>query len=459
MSAGSAAKRSKLSILLLATITLALALVLACVQSASASVITGSPNLVITGQSVNQFSTNAVNHSTGNPTSNRQLSATTNQACEINQLSAQCQIDVLVDIDAARAAEGVPPMVLPPDYESLTVPQQLLVLANLERTGRGLIPAEGLSASLDVTASVAALADVDPDPSIFHGSELTANWAGGTPSPLIADFLWMYDDGLGSGNLDCTPANQSGCWGHREDTLYPFSAPLVMGAAYQPNTLDGPSLAELFVGGDTATAVGDVDAILAPTWATISQTLQDILSATSIRLTGGTPSGQLQITAPASGMYVTAHVTRGTGSWRVSPSSCLLSPGASCTLTVTGQPGTSGSLVVSGPAGVQTLALTSQSTATLSMRVGKARGSSVTVTGRLADVNGRGVSGQLVTLMRHTQGAVTTSVVARARTRSGGMVSFRVSPHISTQYLLRFGGTATLAAASSSPSTADAVRR
>ena len=185
---------------------------------------------------------------TGDPSSNGQLSWATEQACAANEAAPACELSVLADINAARAGEGVGPMTLPSGYDSLSVPEQLLVLANLERIGRGLSPAAGLSGTLNTIAAVAAAADLDPDPPLLTGDALTANWAGGTASPLVADFLWMYDDGLGSGNIDCTVSDPSGCWGHRHDILFPFDAPLVMGAAYAPSTLDGPSLAELFVG-------------------------------------------------------------------------------------------------------------------------------------------------------------------------------------------------------------------
>lgn len=448
-------KASRASII--SALCVAVALVLSCAQDAFAGVVTGHPRLVAHSVSM---SADAVSHAQpGDPASNRQLSSATEAACSASDTSAQCDIDVLGDINAARAAEGVGPMVLPSDYFTLNVPLQLLVLANLERTGRGLIPAEGLSSALDATASVAALADVDPDPSLFNGNALSANWAGGTASPLIADFMWMYDDGLGSGNIDCTYNNQSGCWGHRDDTLFQFSAPLVMGAAYAPTTLDGPSMAELFVGGDTATAVGEADAILDPTWAAISGTMQFALSATSLHLPQGSGSGQLQVTAPAAGGTVSAQVTRGSSNWQVSPSSCQLAPGQSCTLTVSGQPGTSGTLAVSGPVGVQNVSLSSQGTATLHMSLGKRHGSTITVTGRLTNSLGSGVSGQLITLVRRTQGAVATSVAGRARTGSGGKVTFRVSPHANTVYSLSFGGSSTLTAARSSSGLAHAVRQ
>jgi hypothetical protein len=56
----------------------------------------------------------------------------------------------------------------------------------------------------------------------------------------------MYDDGLGSPNVDCTASHRSGCWGHRHDILWAFgpSDVLAMGAAS-----DGWSYVLLLVAG------------------------------------------------------------------------------------------------------------------------------------------------------------------------------------------------------------------
>jgi hypothetical protein len=447
-------KFSSKTILAVFALVFALVLVLAFSESAFAGVLTG-PSHLVSGPRV---TTDLVSHAvSGDPTANRQLSPATEQACGANELSITCEVSVGADINAARAAEGVQPMVLPPNYNSLSVPQQLLVLANLERTARGLMPAGGLSGALNAVAMVGALADLDPNPNLYNGSALSANWAGGTASALIADFMWMYDDGIGSGNIDCTYNNQSGCWGHRDDTLYPFAAPLVMGAAYAPNTLDGPSLAEIFVGGDTATGVGQADALLSPTWAEISQSLQFALSASSLQLPRGAGAGQVTVTAPGMSMSLAAQITRGSGNWQVSPSSCQLAAGSSCQLTITGQPGSSGTLTLYGPAGSQTVALSSLDKATLRMSA-RATRSTVTLTGHLANSSGSGVAGQLVTLVRRSPGAVATSVVARARTRGNGTVTFHVSPHAKTEYILTYGGSPTLTAASSGAALTHAVR-
>jgi hypothetical protein len=199
------------------------------------------------------------------PAANRKLNPATYSSCSANPVSSGCISSALADINAARAAEGVPPMTLPSNFASMTVPVQLLNLANLERVDRGLSPILGLSVALDRDAQAAAAEDRDPMPTDFYGNEATSNWAAGYPSALEADFEWMYDDGLGSANLDCTASDRTGCWGHRNDILWHFSAPVAMGAGYATAQY-GPSMTELFVGGDTRAAPGQPDApVVTPT--------------------------------------------------------------------------------------------------------------------------------------------------------------------------------------------------
>jgi hypothetical protein len=196
---------------------------------------------------------------TTDPVANRSLSQAARADCSEDPASSACISEALADINAARAAEGVPAMVLPRDFASMSVPVQLLNLANLERVGRGLAPILGLSAPLNQDAQAGAAGDADPMPTHFYGTVATSNWAGGDDSALEADFDWMYDDGPGSGNLDCTSSDPSGCWGHRHDILWPFSAPITMGAGYATGRY-GASMTELFVGGDTKTGPGQADA-------------------------------------------------------------------------------------------------------------------------------------------------------------------------------------------------------
>jgi len=124
----------------------------------------------------------------------------------------------LAGINACRAAEGIGPLVLPRNWGSLTPAQQGFVVMNLERVNRGLPPIVGLSGPLNALASAGASAGTDPSfPS--GGASGGGIWAG-SYSVLGADYLWMYVDGPGGNNLDCTSSNSSGCWGHRDIILW-----------------------------------------------------------------------------------------------------------------------------------------------------------------------------------------------------------------------------------------------
>jgi len=156
----------------------------------------------------------AAGGATGDPPVNRTLSEATRQACGASSTGQACQSAGLADLNAARATEGVGPMQLPADFGTLTVAQQLLVLSNLERVDRGLVPVIGLSGPLDQDALTGAQSDADPQPTQFNGNTWAANWEGGYGSPLEADFVWMHDDGYGSPNGDCNAPSDLECRGH-----------------------------------------------------------------------------------------------------------------------------------------------------------------------------------------------------------------------------------------------------
>jgi hypothetical protein len=168
--------------------------------------------------------------------------------CTSGQLdeSAACQASELSQIDGARANEGTGPMNLPSDYVSLTVPEQIFVVTELERVDRGLPPLLGLTATADASAQAAAAAATDPTKPTGSLSSASA-WSGGDNSPLEADFGWMYDDGCGSGptggpgsgNIACTTSTawtQWPSWGHRDVILSTLTEPgcaaCVAGAGY-----------------------------------------------------------------------------------------------------------------------------------------------------------------------------------------------------------------------------------
>ncbi len=72
------------------------------------------------------------------------------------------------------------PLGLPTNWSRLTAGEQLFVVTDIERAARG-----------------AALTTV------------AANWIQGYGSPLEALYEWLYDDGVGSSNTECTVAGQS----------------------------------------------------------------------------------------------------------------------------------------------------------------------------------------------------------------------------------------------------------
>ena len=142
----------------------------------------------------------------------------------------------LAAIDAARAGEGLGPLLLPAGFARLTVPEQLLVVLDRERVDRGLAPFAGLSAALDANAQKgAAAAELPPRPGRGY-TAVGAEWIGAVDNGLDADYQWLYNDGPNSGVPNCSDTRSAGCWADRQIVLQRFgSHPLVMGAAYDAN--------------------------------------------------------------------------------------------------------------------------------------------------------------------------------------------------------------------------------
>jgi hypothetical protein len=165
--------------------------------------------------------------------------------------SPNCEQAELAAIDNARAKEGIGPMYLPSNYNSLSGDEQLLVVIDLERVGRGLPPLAGIVASLDSVAQAGTQVSGQPagtfaDPAFRVGASVGAGnafayrchstgggsyacdgsgnpgasiAAGGQINVLDADYGWMYDDGYGGANTDCNTPQAAGCWGHRDNIL------------------------------------------------------------------------------------------------------------------------------------------------------------------------------------------------------------------------------------------------
>ncbi|HET9102610.1 MAG TPA: hypothetical protein VFN55_04600 [Solirubrobacteraceae bacterium] len=173
-----------------------------------------------------------------------------------NQPTSTACLNVSVGfLNQARANLGQPPYALPSNFDSLTPAVQEFVLANLDRTLYGLPPITGITAGLSQDAMGGVQSDNDPQPTDTTFNYWTANWAGGFENVVLAYEAWMYDDGPGSGNLDCTSRTSSGCWGHRHDVLWSFggNGALAAGVASGTDPSGTPGYAMLLGQGDTAT--------------------------------------------------------------------------------------------------------------------------------------------------------------------------------------------------------------
>lgn len=149
------------------------------------------------------------------------------QACSKGTVA--CREEELSVIDRWRSAEHLGPLRLPTYYSELTLAEKIAVLADLERSARGLPCVTGLSVALGTLAEKGAAASTDAaGPS---GTDWGSNWYQGPPSALEVDYSWMYDDGPGGTNLDCQSGDMSGCWGHRENILGNYGPHPSMGVA------------------------------------------------------------------------------------------------------------------------------------------------------------------------------------------------------------------------------------
>ena len=176
----------------------------------------------------------------------------------------RCMSHVLEATDHAQHAEGLPDVRLPTNFDTLTVPDQLLVLVDIERISRGETPVLGVSSADNAFAQVGAENNTDPylPPSADADGSISAwsaNYAAGV-NTLDANYQWMYTDGWDGRftfNGACTSALAPGCWGHRDNILanesqMPCSSAtcsIIMGAGFVRDGETGGynSYTELFV--------------------------------------------------------------------------------------------------------------------------------------------------------------------------------------------------------------------
>lgn len=178
------------------------------------------------------------------PSSNTSPSGLYNCDFTSSQVTGACLSGAVSDFNRARAKEGLGGINLPTNFKSLPVGYQLLILANIDRADRGLAPFAGLSKTLSAYALKGALTSTDP-PFPLWTAYGAGNWAGSV-NAFWGEFEWMYNDGYGSTNLDCSSPTSPGCWGHRHNIVMNWPNAMVMGAA-----IANGGAATIVLGGDS----------------------------------------------------------------------------------------------------------------------------------------------------------------------------------------------------------------
>jgi len=150
------------------------------------------------------------------------------------EASAGCERWTVERLDAARADVGLAAYALPANFTGLSPDRQLLILTDLDRIAYGEAPVYGLNANLSEAAQAAVSESRDPTPPSAGGpwKGFGSVWA--STGALIGYYLWMYDDGYGGPNGDCTSPGAAGCWAHRRVLLgeeVSLPQPQLMGAA------------------------------------------------------------------------------------------------------------------------------------------------------------------------------------------------------------------------------------
>ena len=249
----------------------------------------------------------------------------------INDVSAACTDSILHNINYGRSLEGLGPMVLPGTYSTDSVAVQQLIITDKERGDRGLSEFSGLDPLLNAAAQVGATNEADPTP---PGGYQFTSWGSNFAldyTALGADFAWMYDDGWGGTNLDCTSPSAQGCWGHRDNILGNWTttanqtAEMGDGNSATPAPNSGRRVHELFVNEKNPPVGTLVDPLTPSTLPTTSTpTAPDVVQvspASSPNTAAGTPvtiEGNYFGTAPRCSSEVRPPPTStstGTASW------------------------------------------------------------------------------------------------------------------------------------------------
>ena len=182
-----------------------------------------------------------------------------------NGIFGQCSGDSVCvnDMNGVRATqENLPPLSLPSNWSTLTGPEQMFVWTNLERTSRGEAAIPNLVNTYAGAVQTGITDDGDPSLSDLPGSHSGSIWAGSYATVLGAIYGWMYDDGFGGENGDCTSQDAPGCWGHRDNILADTSnfgtSPTEMDAGVGTDGGGNVGYAAIFDNNSNAPAPGNI---------------------------------------------------------------------------------------------------------------------------------------------------------------------------------------------------------
>jgi hypothetical protein len=181
-----------------------------------------------------------------------------------NGIFGQCSGDAVCvnDMNGVRAnQEQLAALSLPSNWSSLSGPEQMFVWTNLERTSRGEAAIPNLVNTYDGAVQTGLTNDDDPSLSDLPGHSGSI-WAGAYATVLGAIYGWMYDDGFGGGNEDCTSATAPGCWGHRDNILADpatfGSSPTEMDAGVGTDSSNNADYDAIFVANPNPSAPGNI---------------------------------------------------------------------------------------------------------------------------------------------------------------------------------------------------------
>ena len=150
------------------------------------------------------------------------------------ETSAACEEWTVGRLNAARARLGLAPYGLPAGFIGMPADRQMFILTDLDRVAYSYTPIYGLNADLAEAALTGVRQSGDPRPPSGGGPWRGFGSVWASTGPLVAYYLWMYDDGYGGPNADCTSPSASGCWGHRHVILgegLALPQPQLLGAA------------------------------------------------------------------------------------------------------------------------------------------------------------------------------------------------------------------------------------